>query len=229
MKKHPLFAASEEMEKEEPKPESPKETEEDKQRKEMFHQEVDKVFSAKPWPQDNQPKGKWTPIAPVGEEAKKNTETKTEERDLQDKIDVEMNIEDSNIFDDKSKEEQKKERKERRRKEKEEKKKRKKEKKRKDKETENAEETENPGAVIGDQDQAVNPNAEEQGYGESGYQEYPDGSYVEGWYDENGEFHPNEEGEYYYYYDAEGNIVGYEGPEGYVEGNPFEVRYFLTS
>lgn len=225
-KSHPLFSEQDEIEEVMKKPVSPKETEEDRAKKKMFASEVDKVFNAKPWPEERKSKGKWMPIVPVKEELKDEPpqESRNVSMDLQDHIKVEVKTEtEANIFDDKAKDEDKKDRKEKKRKEKEEKKKTKKEKKEK-KDKKKREKEHDTGSAVDMEDTSQGVHGE--AYNEYGhdYGEYPEAGYEQqGWYDDNGEFHPHEEGDYFYYYDAEGNIVGYEGPEGYVEGNPFEV------
>ena len=137
----------------------------------------------------------------------------------------------------KSDKEQKKDKKEKRKKEKEEKTRRKKEKKEKREKKKTEVDTQNKledekelGGTNNTTDsqgtEPADPEPEFDNYGES-YQEYAEEgceNQGQGWYDENGQYHANTEEDYIYYYDEESNIVGYEGPQGYVEGNPFQVR-----
>lgn len=243
LKKHPVFDTQEDDLEEEEKID-PKESERMKEEKHKFDKEIDKVFNAKP---EAAKRGTWKRVWP--EETPKE-ETQQELKELEEIQPKEPNV--KNIVEDqriveakdtteekKTEKEQKKEKKEKRKKEKEEKSKRKKEKKEK-KEKKNKEsnqenlgnENKEKGLVDDSQTSVDSSQPEQYQEGYSGYaEEYPEGEYQyygetgqeQGWYDEDGVYHPYEEEEYLYYYDQEGNIVGYEGPEGYVEGNPFEV------
>jgi hypothetical protein len=213
------------------------------------------------WPEESPKKEKETPVESKEQDQIEIKNTKDKEIEDKKVTEDSTAADTKDVPDDKkSEKEQKKERKEKRKKEKEEKSKRKKGKKEKKekkvKESDNLDTLGNDSSkekILGENNEAqavLDSNTSEQlnqkefestayvDYNET-YQEYPEGGYEyhaeagqeQGWYDENGVYHDNQEEEYYYYYDQEGNIVGYEGPEGYVEGNPFEVceQYFLLS